>query len=65
MPVPDVLLSGHHAKIVAWRRERAVEATWKKRPDLIESARAAGRLSRQDEAVLRRCVERGGAGEEK
>ena len=65
MAVPDVLLSGHHAKIVAWRREQAVEATWKKRPDLIEIARAAGRLSRQDEAVLRRCVERGDAGEEK
>ena len=54
MAVPEVLLSGHHAKIVAWRREKAVEATWQKRPDLIESARAAGRLSRQDEAVLAR-----------
>jgi tRNA (guanine37-N1)-methyltransferase len=50
--VPDVLLSGHHAKIVAWRRERALEATWTKRPDLIEKARAAGQLSKQDERVL-------------
>jgi tRNA (guanine37-N1)-methyltransferase len=65
LAVPDVLLSGDHAKIDAWRREKAVEATWKKRPDLIESARAEGRLSRQDEAVLRRLVDRGDAGEAK
>ncbi len=51
--VPDVLLSGHHARIVAWRRGQAVEATWRKRPDLIVAARAAGRLSKDDEIVLR------------
>jgi len=54
LAVPDVLLSGHHARIVAWRREKAVEATWHKRPDLIVAAREAGRLSKADEAVLRR-----------
>lgn len=58
--VPDVLMSGHHARIVQWRREQAVEATWVKRPDLIEAARKAGRLSKQDEAVLAR-LERGRA----
>jgi tRNA (guanine37-N1)-methyltransferase len=52
--VPDVLLSGHHARIVAWRRAKAVEATWQKRPDLIVAAREAGRLSQADEVVLRR-----------
>lgn len=52
--VPDVLLSGHHARIVQWRRERAVEATWRKRPDLIARARAAGRLTKQDEQQLQR-----------
>lgn len=34
--VPDILLSGDHAKIAAWRREQALEETRKKRPDLLE-----------------------------
>lgn len=57
--VPQVLMSGHHARIVAWRREQAVTATWNKRPDLIERARIEGRLSKQDEQVLRRLQEGG------
>lgn len=32
--VPDVLLSGHHAKIAAWRRSQAEEITRVRRPDL-------------------------------
>jgi tRNA (guanine37-N1)-methyltransferase len=32
--VPDILLSGNHAKIEEWRYEKAVEFTRKKRPDL-------------------------------
>ena len=52
--VPEVLMSGHHARIVAWRREQSVAATWNKRPDLIERARIEGKLSKQDEQVLRR-----------
>ena len=35
MAVPDVLLSGHHAKIVEWRREMAEKRTRKNRPDLL------------------------------
>jgi tRNA (guanine37-N1)-methyltransferase len=34
--VPEVLLSGHHERIRAWRCERAEEATRKRRPDLWE-----------------------------
>lgn len=34
--VPEVLLSGHHAKIDAWRRERAESITRERRPDLWE-----------------------------
>ncbi|HWK87339.1 MAG TPA: tRNA (guanosine(37)-N1)-methyltransferase TrmD [Xanthobacteraceae bacterium] len=34
MPIPEVLLSGNHAKIAAWRREKAEEITKKRRPDL-------------------------------
>jgi tRNA (guanine37-N1)-methyltransferase len=35
MKVPDVLLSGNHAEIEKWRRERALEKTKKNRPDLL------------------------------
>jgi tRNA (guanine37-N1)-methyltransferase len=51
-PVPPVLLSGHHAQIARWRRDRSLEATARRRPDLIAAARAAGRLSAADEACL-------------
>jgi tRNA (guanine37-N1)-methyltransferase len=50
--VPPVLLSGHHAQIARWRRDRALEATARRRPDLIAAARAAGRLDTADEKVL-------------
>ncbi len=51
--VPPVLLSGHHGEIARWRRERALQVTAARRPDLIAAARAAGRLSKSDEAFLR------------
>ena len=38
MRVPEVLLSGHHANIERWRREQSLECTWRKRPDLLETA---------------------------
>ena len=38
MEVPEVLLSGNHAKIAAWRRAQAVERTARLRPDLLKSA---------------------------
>ena len=34
--VPDILLSGDHAKIEKWRYEKSVETTKKKRPDMLE-----------------------------
>ncbi|HUG24849.1 tRNA (guanosine(37)-N1)-methyltransferase TrmD [Piscinibacter sp.] len=51
-PVPPVLLSGHHAEIARWRRERSLALTARRRPDLIVAARAAGRLSAADEKYL-------------
>ncbi len=36
MTVPEVLLSGDHAKIAAWRREQALRRTLSRRPDLLE-----------------------------
>lgn len=50
--VPAVLLSGHHAQIARWRRDRALALTAQRRPDLIDSARREGRLDSQDERVL-------------
>jgi tRNA (guanine37-N1)-methyltransferase len=50
--VPPVLMSGHHAAIARWRRERALEVTARRRPDLLAAARAAGRLSVEDERFL-------------
>ncbi len=38
MAVPEVLLSGDHAKIRAWRRMEALRATKRFRPDLLENA---------------------------
>ncbi|MDF2511518.1 MAG: trmD [Herbinix sp.] len=38
MKVPEVLLSGHHAKIEAWRREQSILRTYERRPDLLEKA---------------------------
>ena len=52
MPVPAVLLGGHHAEIIKWRREQALVATLQKRPDLILRARAEGLLSKNDEKFL-------------
>ena len=50
--VPPVLMGGHHAEIEKWRRQQALLATVKKRPDLISKAREAGLLSRADEKFL-------------
>jgi tRNA (guanine37-N1)-methyltransferase len=54
LEVPAVLLSGHHAEIARWRRDRALELTARRRPDLIAAARQAGRLDKADEALLAR-----------
>jgi tRNA (guanine37-N1)-methyltransferase len=37
-PVPDVLVSGHHANIQAWRRAQSLRRTFEQRPELLESA---------------------------
>jgi tRNA (guanine37-N1)-methyltransferase len=51
-PVPTALMSGHHGEIARWRRQQSLAVTARRRPDLIEAARAAGRLSKADEAYL-------------
>jgi tRNA (guanine37-N1)-methyltransferase len=47
--VPDVLLSGDHARIRRWRRKQALAATRERRPELL----AAARLGPEDERLLR------------
>ena len=41
--VPDVLLTGHHANIMKWRREQSLERTKARRPDLLEKAELNGK----------------------
>jgi tRNA (guanine37-N1)-methyltransferase len=36
--VPEVLLSGDHARLARWRREQALLRTWRRRPDLLSTA---------------------------
>ncbi|MES2048451.1 MAG: tRNA (guanosine(37)-N1)-methyltransferase TrmD [Pseudomonadota bacterium] len=50
--VPAVLLGGNHAEIEKWRRQKSLQASRQKRPDLIVQARAAGLLSKADEKFL-------------
>jgi tRNA (guanine37-N1)-methyltransferase len=51
--VPPALLSGHHINIERWRRDQRLLLTARLRPELIEVARAASKLTAQDEAVLK------------
>jgi len=48
--VPDILLSGHHAKIEEWRREQAILRTFERRPDLLPNAN----LSKKEQEYLQR-----------
>ena len=48
--VPDVLLSGNHQEIATWRRRKAIEGTFRKRPDLLQGAD----LTEEDREVLER-----------
>ncbi len=51
--VPTELMSGHHAHIERWRRDQRLLLTARLRPELIEAARTAAKLTPQDEAVLK------------
>lgn len=51
LEVPDVLLSGHHAKVERWRRDRALERTAERRPDLLARLEVAS-LDKHDRQTL-------------
>jgi len=53
--VPEILLSGDHAKIEKWRREQSLRRTMLRRPDLLESAP----LSETDRKVLKKIHDEG------
>lgn len=53
MMAPPVLLGGNHADIQKWRRQQALQATARKRPDLLDRAREQGLLTVADEKFLR------------
>ena len=53
--VPEILVSGNHAKIEKWRREQSIRRTLQRRPDMLESAP----LSETDRQVLKKIREEG------
>ncbi len=53
LKVPEVLLSGDHAKIRAWRRRESLRATARFRPDLLEKAS----LSPADQKMLKEMTD--------
>jgi len=55
MSVPDILLSGDHARVTRWRREQALRRTLERRPDLLEDAE----LSEMDRRFLASLSEEG------
>jgi tRNA (guanine37-N1)-methyltransferase len=56
LTVPEVLLSGDHARIARWRREQALKRTQALRPDLLEKAP----LSSEDQEFLAKLPEASG-----
>lgn len=52
--VPDILLSGHHANINRWRREKSLERTYVRRPDMLSKAE----LDKKDIEYLRQFKQR-------
>ncbi len=53
--VPQVLFSGHHAKIDIWRRRKALEKTWRLRPDLLKNVE----LTPEDREILESIRKKG------
>ncbi len=59
--VPEILLSGDHARLARWRHEQSLLRTWQRRPDLLEGAA----LSEADRKFLRTLDEQNeGRGED-
>lgn len=50
--VPAALMSGDHARIEAWRRQKSLQLSANLRPDLLEKARQGGLITKADEKLL-------------
>ena len=50
--VPEVLASGHHAKVDQWHREQSLLRTLERRPELLVQATRAGHLTLEDRQFL-------------
>ena len=57
--VPEVLFSGDHAKIAAWRRQESLRLTFERRPDLLEKAA----LTEEDREFLKQLDRMGKDGQ--
>ncbi|MGE5234083.1 MAG: tRNA (guanosine(37)-N1)-methyltransferase TrmD [Acidobacteriota bacterium] len=57
MAVPEVLLSGDHARIEEWREIEALRATWRKRPDLLPQASLSPRQRRELDRLRQEAVQ--------
>ncbi len=53
LKVPEVLLSGNHKAIAAWREQQALGNTWLKRPDLLEKMQ----LSKDQQKLLQEFID--------
>ena len=54
LAVPDVLLSGDHAKINRWRRDQSLQLTYERRPEMLEHVE----LDKKDKAFMKALKER-------
>lgn len=54
LPVPEVLMSGHHENIRKWRLEQSLERTWLRRPELLDSLA----LTDEQQKLLRQIKQR-------
>ena len=52
--VPDILLSGNHAAVARWKRERSLERTFLRRPDMLQNAE----LDNKDKTFLKEIEEK-------
>ena len=52
--VPDILLSGNHAAVARWKRERSLERTYLRRPDMLQQAE----LDKEDALFLKEMEEK-------
>jgi tRNA (guanine37-N1)-methyltransferase len=62
LKVPEVLLSGHHARIAAWRREQMLRTTWERRPELLDRAPLSPEEKKTLASFRRRGAEEPGKG---